>query len=51
MKDYIKRGLVDILDREGNRRGCSACSDEFEAEPLDIHHHSLLKNGQRPSDM
>ena len=27
MQDYIKKGLVDILDRDGsNRRGCSARS-------------------------
>ena len=37
-KDYIKKGLVDILDRNGgNRRGCSVRSED--EHTLESHPH------------
>lgn len=46
LKEYIKKGLVDILDRDvGYRRGCSAHSED--EDKLSVH----LRKGQRPSDM
>mgnify|MGYP001019702347 CR=1 FL=1 len=46
LKDYIKKGLVDILDRDGcYNRGCSVRSEE------DRTNARSLKSAQRPSDM
>ena len=50
-KSYIKKGLVDILDREGGRNSKkehAALSDE---EDKSFTGHLHLRQGQRPSDM
>ena len=44
LKTYIKKGLVDILDREGGRNGGGAESEDESIQ-------SQLRSGQRPSDM
>ena len=52
LKGYIKKGLVDILDRDGTHRqsfsGHSAGNDDGDKA---IDGQSNLKRGQRPSDM
>ena len=49
LKGYIRKGLVDILDRGGSyRRGYSARSFD-ESGPIDGNVN--LRDGQRPSDM
>ena len=42
LKGYVKKSLVDILDREVNRKACNVCTDDNTCKH--DHVHNLMQN-------